>query len=78
MRFRPVTGCICTGYSFAELKECGLSTADEIADEFGSGVQCGLCRPYIERMLRTGETEFPLYPPVELLPEPDDLGPRLG
>ena len=26
--------------------------------ETGCGGQCGLCRPYLSRMLRTGETEF--------------------
>lgn len=62
MGFRPVNRCVCTRRTFAELKASGLTTADEIAEAFGSGAQCGLCRPYIERMLRTGETEFSLYP----------------
>jgi bacterioferritin-associated ferredoxin len=26
--------------------------------ETGCGTQCGLCRPYLRRMLRTGETAF--------------------
>jgi bacterioferritin-associated ferredoxin len=26
--------------------------------ETGCGAQCGLCRPYLRRMLRTGQTEF--------------------
>jgi NAD(P)H-nitrite reductase large subunit len=30
----------------------------EIARRYGCGSCCGLCRPYIERMLETGETVF--------------------
>jgi bacterioferritin-associated ferredoxin len=26
--------------------------------ETGAGAECGLCRPYLRRMLRTGETAF--------------------
>ena len=62
MAFRPVTRCVCTGWTFAELQELGKVDADKIAEETGAGIQCGLCREYIERMLRTGETEFSLYP----------------
>jgi bacterioferritin-associated ferredoxin len=32
---------------------------DEIARATGCGAGCGLCRPYLRRMLATGETEFP-------------------
>ena len=66
---RPVYRCVCTWRTFAELKASGLTTADEIADVYGSGAQCGMCRPYIERMLLTGETEFPVYLPS--VPEPE-------
>lgn len=31
---------------------------DEIARATGCGAGCGLCRPYLRRMLATGETEF--------------------
>jgi bacterioferritin-associated ferredoxin len=31
---------------------------DAIMRETGCGAQCGLCRPYLRRMLRTGETAF--------------------
>ena len=30
----------------------------DLMRETGCGAQCGLCRPYLRRMLRTGETEF--------------------
>ncbi len=72
MRFRPVTRCVCTQRTFAELKASGLTTADEIAEVYGSGDQCGLCRQYIELMLQTGETEFPLYPPLSEGPDERD------
>lgn len=71
MGFRPVTRCVCTRRTFAELKASGLKTCEEIAAEFGSGGECGLCRVYIQRMLDTGETEFPLYPPLS---SEDDSG----
>jgi bacterioferritin-associated ferredoxin len=31
---------------------------DMLARETGCGAQCGLCRPYLRRMLATGETIF--------------------
>jgi len=31
---------------------------DDIASFTGCGAGCGLCRPYLRRMLATGETEF--------------------
>jgi bacterioferritin-associated ferredoxin len=31
---------------------------DTLARETGCGSQCGLCRPYLRRMLATGETVF--------------------
>ena len=63
--FRPVTRCVCTRRSFAELKASGLPTADAIGEVYGSGTKCGMCREYIERMLATGETEFALFPELE-------------
>ena len=33
-------------------------SVEEIAERFGCSTKCGFCRPYIERMLITGETEF--------------------
>jgi NAD(P)H-nitrite reductase large subunit len=33
-------------------------TLEEIRSEFGCMDCCGMCRPYIERMLETGETVF--------------------
>jgi bacterioferritin-associated ferredoxin len=61
-----VSGCICKATSFAELLPRARAADWDLADiirETGCGGQCGLCRPYLTRMLRTGETEF-----YELLP----------
>ena len=70
MAFRPIVRCVCTGYTFAELKESGLPSVEAIGETFGSGTHCGLCRQYLQRMLETGETEFSLYPkPVVSEPE---------
>jgi bacterioferritin-associated ferredoxin len=33
-------------------------TLDTLMRETGCGMQCGLCRPYLRRMLATGETTF--------------------
>jgi bacterioferritin-associated ferredoxin len=53
--------CICYDRTFAELKSAAETESlqmDEIAKRFGCGSCCGVCRPYIERMLETGETVF--------------------
>jgi bacterioferritin-associated ferredoxin len=41
----------------AQATASGWDLADLIRHT-GCGAQCGLCRPYLSRMLRTGETEF--------------------
>lgn len=54
--------CICFNRTFAELKatsrEVGATTVEELAEHATFGQRCKLCRPYVEEMLRTGETEF--------------------
>jgi len=56
-----VTMCICRRFPFARLlplaRERGWNLA-LLMRETGCGDQCGLCRPYLRRMLETGETEF--------------------
>jgi bacterioferritin-associated ferredoxin len=42
----------------------GLTTVDEIAAATGCGSGCGLCRPYLQKMLETSETAFAWVPPV--------------
>lgn len=56
-----VTMCVCRRMPFARvlpLARAGGWDLDEIARQTGCGAGCGLCRPYLRRMLATGETEF--------------------
>jgi bacterioferritin-associated ferredoxin len=60
---------VCKATPFAQLRERATASGWDLADlmrETGCGAQCGLCRPYLRRMLRTGETVF-----YELLTEGD-------
>jgi len=53
--------CVCVNVTFAELKETaeaeGLDAA-ALGRRYGCGLGCGLCSPYVRRMVRTGETVF--------------------
>lgn len=56
-----VDRCICQRHLFADLLPVARAEAWTLADvmrETGCGDQCGLCRPYLRRMLETGETVF--------------------
>jgi bacterioferritin-associated ferredoxin len=56
-----VTMCVCRRMPFAHLlplARAGGWGLEEIAGATGCGAGCGLCRPYLRRMLATGETEF--------------------
>ena len=56
-----VSHCVCKATPFRELLGRATAAGWDLADlvrETGCGGQCGLCRPYLSRMLRTGETEF--------------------
>ena len=53
--------CVCLNRRFAELLPAARVRGFTLADlmrETGCGDQCGLCRPYLRRMLATGETTF--------------------
>ncbi len=57
-----ITRCICSDITFAELKDIADSTKSDSIDELKQhaqfGQNCKLCHPYVEKMLRTGDTEF--------------------
>lgn len=59
-----VDRCICHQITFEEIKKIakskGLSTIEQLQREKISSTNCRLCKPYIERMLETGETSFNL------------------
>jgi bacterioferritin-associated ferredoxin len=56
-----ITLCVCRQMPFARLlplARAGGWDLEAIARATGCGAGCGLCRPYLRRMLATGETEF--------------------
>ena len=59
--------CICRNRRFEDLlreARAGSWSLNEMIRITGCGGQCGLCRPYLRRMLTTGETAFDqLLPP---------------
>ncbi|MEX1055537.1 MAG: (2Fe-2S)-binding protein [Rhodothermales bacterium] len=54
--------CVCFQVRFSELKKVALKTGagtiEELQQEVDFGLRCKLCHPYVNRMLRTGETVF--------------------
>jgi bacterioferritin-associated ferredoxin len=61
-----VSGCICKATPFDVLHAQATAEGwnlEDIMRETGCGAQCGLCRPYLREMLRSGQTAF-----TELLP----------
>lgn len=54
--------CVCFDRTFADLKRVALatraSTVEALQAHATFGEKCGLCHPYVRRMLRTGETVF--------------------
>lgn len=56
-----ITRCICRSVAFADLLPVARAHGWDLAAvmrETGCGAGCGLCRPYLRRMLLTGETVF--------------------
>ena len=54
---------MCFEVSFETLRRYAAehgSSLETLTEVFGCGRGCGLCRPYIEAMLRTGRTSFEL------------------
>jgi bacterioferritin-associated ferredoxin len=62
MGYRNVTKCICHSRTFKEVKEYAkendISTVEELQSQSYCSSGCGLCSPYVELVLKTGETEF--------------------
>ena len=56
-----ITTCLCRGVTFAQLLPRARAADWDLPTlmrETGCGAGCGLCRPYLRRMLATGETVF--------------------
>jgi NAD(P)H-nitrite reductase large subunit len=70
---KPVRQCCCYPYSFVEIKrladEHNWSTVEQIGDALGCGTGCKMCRPYLARILGTGETAFAVITDAETAPE---------
>lgn len=60
--------CVCHGVTFAEVvhwsKSCANPTADGAARALGCTTSCGMCLPYVERALETGQAVFHEILPV--------------
>jgi bacterioferritin-associated ferredoxin len=56
-----VDRCVCHRVTFATLKELAASTGggfDVLSRATGCSTSCGMCKPYVLMMLRTGRTSF--------------------
>lgn len=62
MARNKVTKCICHDKSFAEVEKYaqqhGFSSVSELQDDNFCSNSCGLCEPYVEIVLKEGQTEF--------------------
>jgi bacterioferritin-associated ferredoxin len=61
--------CVCFNVTFSEMSafvQQSRGGFDELQKRYGCGRGCAMCVPYIQEMLRTGQTEFPpdYRPPV--------------
>ncbi|MEM1116562.1 MAG: (2Fe-2S)-binding protein [Bacteroidota bacterium] len=67
--------CMCFAHPFADLAEVaartGAASVAELQEHALFGQNCGLCHPYVRRMLRTGQTVFDEVVTEEDEPEPD-------
>ena len=54
--------CMCFDVTFESLVEGGCKTLEDAALRWGCGTKCGLCKPYIERTLATGEVRHRVIP----------------
>ena len=56
-----ITRCVCQRMPFVTLAPLARArgwTLDDVMRETGCGDQCGLCRPYLREMLKSGTIEF--------------------
>jgi bacterioferritin-associated ferredoxin len=58
-----VNRCLCFDVSFERLKTIADRTGGGLLEahrQTGCGARCGLCLPYIQVMLKTGQTDLPV------------------
>ena len=62
--------CVCLEQTFADAVDLARRerlSLTQIESRLGCGTGCGLCRPYLRRALRTGQTVF-----TELIHDADE------
>jgi NAD(P)H-nitrite reductase large subunit len=73
-RRKTVTRCVCSNKTFDEIKQImnmkGYNSIKEVIDKGLAGDSCGMCRPYLSNMIKTGEVAFM---PGEIDPDYDEL-----
>lgn len=61
-RVEEVDRCRCHGKTFSALKQVAnhleINSLKELEAEVEFGQQCDLCRPYVRKMLKTGDVSF--------------------
>lgn len=65
----PIDRCVCRQIPFDDLRNVAAEESlglEALLDSTGCGSSCGLCVPYIQAMLATGRTTFPVMSPREL------------
>ena len=64
-----VDRCICHDVPFTKILVWAADRANtnlaDIEDEYGCGGSCGMCRPYLKRVLATGHSCIPLMLDVD-------------
>jgi NAD(P)H-nitrite reductase large subunit len=60
----PVDRCVCFDRTFSELKQVAKATGAKSIPALQCyvlfGRKCKMCHPYVNRMLKTGEVQFPV------------------
>jgi bacterioferritin-associated ferredoxin len=50
--------CVCLDQKFADLlryaRQHGITSVGELCTATGCGTKCGMCRPHLEELLKTG------------------------
>jgi bacterioferritin-associated ferredoxin len=63
-----VTRCICRDVPFEVLKrlaDSGVGSLDGLQRQTGCGTGCGMCLPYVLRLLESGQTDQPVMSAAE-------------
>jgi bacterioferritin-associated ferredoxin len=68
-----VDRCVCFNITFAELKAVAqrerIGDIESLQRSVEFGLRCGLCKPYVQRMLLSGRVVFPVQRSIPDLSE---------